>query len=826
MALSISIFILLSNSLIFSSIFSLDLSIFSIDLSMLSTALSILSPIFSIALGMSSLSLSIFSNSSFILSALSIWSSFSGSSSALLMASSISFFILPSNSLLSSSIFAILSPIFSIAIGMSSLSLFIFSNSSFIFSNLSITFSFSISSRLPVLFMALSISIFILPCNSLRFSSQQTNMHSIWGPDPSLSSSCLSILSIAFSILSMVFLQNFFIWASFLATNFVSLSLIFLFASFILFTLFMIRSFSLPVLFMALSISIFILLSNSLIFSSIFSLDLSIFSIDLSMLSTALSILSPIFSIALGMSSLSLSIFSNSSFILSALSIWSSFSGSSSALLMASSISFFILPSNSLLSSSIFAILSPIFSIAIGMSSLSLSILSLALSILSPILSLPFILSPDPSLSSLSSFAAWSLSFSDTASTLFLPSALWSSDFSSDDSSSSVSRFLLDFFIFSDPEPSLSELSIGLSESLLLWPEPSMWWPEPSIEWSESSIGWSEPSSHRLQIFSPILHCEPSLSGLHWRLVPTSQHSQHSLGPTPDPSLDPSHILLTLFFFIFSDFLSTANFFIGFLVIRSCNSSNNSSSEGKESLDASLLISNSTLTLPSVKPVTATEQVASLSAVSNVVFSLQKATFISSSKSSCISWYISLPGSVRLSFHWTSVIFSSLSTTISTKSSSSISSIASIASMAPAKTYGVVVDVIIDEEVVVEPVPVTPPAEVPPLAVLPSFPFPVVTPVGKRPGPIVTELPVPVCVADWVLLFEFPLLFDPADEGILVVTISSSWPWVASKIIATSNRIIRIAAITAAMIFAPFDTAITRENVEKDKDRRQQKPAI
>ena len=66
----------------------------------------------------------------------------------------------------------------------------------------------------------------------------------------------------------------------------------------------------------------------------------------------------------------------------------------------------------------------------------------------------------------------------------------------------------------------------------------------------------------------------------------------------------------------------------------------------------------------------------------------------------------------------------------------------------PAKTYGVVVDVINDEEVVVEPVPVTPPAEVPPLAVFSSFPFPVVTPAVERPAPIVTELPVPVCVAD------------------------------------------------------------------------------
>ena len=63
----------------------------------------------------------------------------------------------------------------------------------------------------------------------------------------------------------------------------------------------------------------------------------------------------------------------------------------------------------------------------------------------------------------------------------------------------------------------------------------------------------------------------------------------------------------------------------------------------------------------------------------------------------------------------------------------------------PDKTYGVVVDVIIDEEVVVEPVPVTPPAEVTPLALLALFPFPEVV---VTPGPDVTELPVPVCVAD------------------------------------------------------------------------------
>jgi hypothetical protein len=63
----------------------------------------------------------------------------------------------------------------------------------------------------------------------------------------------------------------------------------------------------------------------------------------------------------------------------------------------------------------------------------------------------------------------------------------------------------------------------------------------------------------------------------------------------------------------------------------------------------------------------------------------------------------------------------------------------------PDKTYGVVVDVIIDEEVVVEPLPVTPPAEVTLLAVLALFSFPeVVVP----PGPDVTVLPVPVRVAD------------------------------------------------------------------------------
>ena len=58
------------------------------------------------------------------------------------------------------------------------------------------------------------------------------------------------------------------------------------------------------------------------------------------------------------------------------------------------------------------------------------------------------------------------------------------------------------------------------------------------------------------------------------------------------------------------------------------------------------------------------------------------------------------------------------------------------------------------------------------------------------------------------------------------VPVSSLWPWVASKIIATSNSMKRIAAITAAMIFAPFDTVISRQSVYKDKGRRQQKPAI
>ena len=39
----------------------------------------------------------------------------------------------------------------------------------------------------------------------------------------------------------------------------------------------------------------------------------------------------------------------------------------------------------------------------------------------------------------------------------------------------------------------------------------------------------------------------------------------------------------------------------------------------------------------------------------------------------------------------------------------------------------------------------------------------------------VTVLPVPVWLAVWALLFEFPLLFDPADEGILVVTKETNW---------------------------------------------------
>jgi hypothetical protein len=63
----------------------------------------------------------------------------------------------------------------------------------------------------------------------------------------------------------------------------------------------------------------------------------------------------------------------------------------------------------------------------------------------------------------------------------------------------------------------------------------------------------------------------------------------------------------------------------------------------------------------------------------------------------------------------------------------------------PDKTYGVVVDVIIDEEVVVEPLPVTPPAEVTLLAVLALFSFPEVV---VTPGLDVTVLPVPVRVAD------------------------------------------------------------------------------
>ena len=79
-----------------------------------------------------------------------------------------------------------------------------------------------------------------------------------------------------------------------------------------------------------------------------------------------------------------------------------------------------------------------------------------------------------------------------------------------------------------------------------------------------------------------------------------------------------------------------------------------------------------------------------------------------------------------------------------------------------------------------EPLPVTPPlavvtpplAVVPPLAVLASFPFPEVV---VTPGADVTVLPVPVWVADWALLFEFPLLFDPLGEGILVVTKETNW---------------------------------------------------
>ena len=139
-------------------------------------------------------------------------------------------------------------------------------------------------------------------------------------------------------------------------------------------------------------------------------------------------------------------------------------------------------------------------------------------------------------------------------------------------------------------------------------------------------------------------------------------------------------------------------------------------------------------------------------------------------------------------------------------------------------------------------------------------------------------------VAGWALLFEFPLLFDPLDEGILVVTkekkiftffqkyemiwglgpiqnfwaalkterffssvlsfkgcwfmifweflnfswlhefllnyipVSSSWShWVASKTITTTNRITIIAAKTAANIFSPFETAISRQNVDKNQ---------
>ena len=35
-----------------------------------------------------------------------------------------------------------------------------------------------------------------------------------------------------------------------------------------------------------------------------------------------------------------------------------------------------------------------------------------------------------------------------------------------------------------------------------------------------------------------------------------------------------------------------------------------------------------------------------------------------------------------------------------------------------------------------------------------------------------------------------------------------------------------IAAITAAKIFAPFDNVISRQNVEKDRGKMQQRPAI
>ena len=60
----------------------------------------------------------------------------------------------------------------------------------------------------------------------------------------------------------------------------------------------------------------------------------------------------------------------------------------------------------------------------------------------------------------------------------------------------------------------------------------------------------------------------------------------------------------------------------------------------------------------------------------------------------------------------------------------------------------------------------------------------------------------------------------------MYIPVSSSWPWVASKIITTSNSMNIIVVITTANIFAPFDTVISRQNVKKDSGKMQQRPAI
>ena len=49
---------------------------------------------------------------------------------------------------------------------------------------------------------------------------------------------------------------------------------------------------------------------------------------------------------------------------------------------------------------------------------------------------------------------------------------------------------------------------------------------------------------------------------------------------------------------------------------------------------------------------------------------------------------------------------------------------------------------------------------------------------------------------------------------------------VASIRIITSNSMKIIAAITTKKTFAPFDTVISRQNVEKDRGKMQQRPAI